>query len=98
MQLFIRVSYGLFECTVCYKRAELTQQNYFSTHYFICIYDDGEWYIGDFKNDTRHGQGTCIYQSGEKYVGEWKENFKNGKGIEFKADGSQKKIRQVERW
>ena len=38
----------------------------------------GEWagdkYVGEWKNDKRHGLGTYSYANGDQYVGEWKNN------------------------
>ena len=49
----------------------------------------GDWagykYVGEFKDDKRHGQGTQTFSaphkgSGYKYVGEFRDNKKNGQG------------------
>jgi hypothetical protein len=32
----------------------------------------GSKYVGEWKDNKRHGQGTLTYPSGGKYVGEWK--------------------------
>ena len=45
------------------------------------------YYIGEFKDGSRHGQGTYWYEDGKKYVGEWKDNNYHGKGTEYAADG-----------
>ena len=29
-------------------------------------------YVGEYKNNKKHGQGTYTFASGDKYVGEWK--------------------------
>ena len=43
-------------------------------------YDDGSYYLGEFKNGMRNGQGTFIYQDGSRYEGEWKNDMRHGKG------------------
>ena len=35
----------------------------------------GDKFVGEFKNDKRHGNGTYFHKNGDKYVG----NYKNGK-------------------
>ena len=44
-------------------------------------YSDGTKYVGEFKDDKRHGQGTYT-TAGEdlKYVGEWKDEKEHGPG------------------
>ena len=51
------------------------------------IYKNGQYYIGEFKDGSRHGQGTYWYEDGRKYVGEYENNKRNGKGMEYTADG-----------
>ena len=35
---------------------------------------DGDKYVGEYKDDKRHGQGTYTYANGDKYVGEYKDD------------------------
>ena len=51
------------------------------------IYESGAYYIGEFKDGDKHGQGTYWFTDGKKYVGEWKEENRQGKGTEYTADG-----------
>ena len=46
---------------------------------------DGERYVGEWKDNKMHGQGTITYGkdsqwAGEKYVGEFKDGNKHGQG------------------
>ena len=41
---------------------------------------DGSQYVGEFKDDLFHGQGTYYYTNGDQYVGEWKDNKRHGQG------------------
>jgi len=34
-------------------------------------YTNGEKYIGDWKNDLRHGIGTYYYNNGKLFEGQW---------------------------
>tara|TARA_X000000368_G_scaffold20488_1_gene16037 strand:- start:419 stop:1045 length:627 start_codon:yes stop_codon:yes gene_type:complete len=37
-------------------------------------------YIGELKNQKKHGYGTLIFKNGEKYTGEWKDDSFSGRG------------------
>lgn len=50
------------------------------------IYELGK-YIGELKNDKRHGKGTMYYQNGDKYVGDYCNDIKEGKGIYYHSNG-----------
>ena len=51
-------------------------------------YDDGAKYVGEWKGDKKHGQGTYTWPSGSSYVGEYKNDKKHGQGTYTYADGS----------
>ena len=57
--------------------------NCFGTYTF----DDGDKYVGEYKDDKHHGQGTYTYANGDKYVGEWKDNKHHGQGTYTFANG-----------
>ena len=49
------------------------------------IYQNGDKYIGEFKNHVRDGKGTIYYNKNDiyhrdRYEGEWKNNLMEGKG------------------
>ena len=46
----------------------------------IYTYDDGSKYVGEWKDDKKHGQGTYTWPSGDTYIGEYKDNKKHGQG------------------
>ena len=60
---------------------------YFNNCFGNYSYNDGGEYIGEFKDDKRHGQGTFIFPSGNKYVGDWFANKREGQGILFYKGG-----------
>jgi len=41
---------------------------------------DGNKYVGEWKDDKRHGQGTSTFADGDMYVGEFKEGEVHGHG------------------
>lgn len=43
-------------------------------------YADGTSYIGDFRNNLRHGRGTHQYKDGSKYEGSWNNDVEHGVG------------------
>ena len=51
-------------------------------------YDDGAKYVGEWKGDKKHGQGTYTWPSGSSYVGEYKNDKKHGQGTYTYPDGS----------
>ena len=44
--------------------------------------DGGETYVGEWKDDLFHGQGTYTYPDKSTYEGEWKEGKKHGQGTQ----------------
>ena len=60
----------------CPSDTSVRWNNCFGTY----TYADGGKYVGEWKDDNRHGQGTGTFPSGNKYVGEWKDGKKHGQG------------------
>ena len=50
-------------------------------------YDDGDKYVGEWKDNEIHGQGTYSYADGEEYVGEFKNSKRHGQGTYSYANG-----------
>lgn len=50
---------------------------------------DGREYVGEFKDDLKHGQGAFTFPDGDQYVGEWKDDLKHGQGTYTFANGAQ---------
>ena len=50
----------------------------------------GDKYVGEWKDDKFHGQGTYTYANGDKYVGEYQDNKRTGQGTYTSANGSKK--------
>ena len=52
------------------------------------IFNNGDYYIGEFEDGQRHGHGTYWFADGRKYVGESKNYNWDGQGTFYNADGS----------
>ena len=59
----------------------------FHNCYGTFTYADGRKYVGEFKDDKKHGQGTLTVADGTKYVGEFKDDKMHGQGMLTVADG-----------
>jgi hypothetical protein len=55
--------------------------------YGTYVFEDGNEYIGEWKDVKFHGQGTLTSTAGDKYVGGWKENEMYGLGTFTFATG-----------
>ena len=49
---------------------------------------DGVKYVGEWKDNKKHGQGTFTSPDGVKYVGEYKDGKSHGQGTYTLANGS----------
>ena len=61
--------------------------NGYGTYHYHALFvgeEDEGVYVGEWKNQKHHGQGTYTYQrSQNKYVGEWKNDKRDGEGTFF---------------
>lgn len=77
------------------KGTYITEQGYkYIGHFFdgeifegTALYPGKTKYVGEFKNDVPHGQGTFSYADGSIYFGEWKDGKNYGNGIKTWKDG-----------
>ena len=66
---------------------------YFDNCYGTYIHENGDKYVGEWKNDEYHGQGTFYFlaedkKKGDKYVGQFKNNNSHGQGTYTFSDGN----------
>ena len=47
-------------------------------------FDDGDKYVGEWKEDKMHGLGTYTWANGEKYLGEFRDG-RNSYGVQYSA-------------
>ncbi len=53
---------------------------HFNNCYGTFTWDNGDKYLGEWKDNKRHGQGIYKYVNGNKYAGEFKNNYLHGQG------------------
>ncbi|MBC93316.1 MAG: hypothetical protein CMM38_06705 [Rhodospirillaceae bacterium] len=63
------------------------ESDYWNNCFGTRTYDNEYKYVGEFKDNKKHGQGTYTWATGNKYVGEFKDNKIHGKGTFTSADG-----------
>jgi len=68
----------------CPSDTSVRWNNCFGTYTFT----SGNKYVGEWKDDKKHGQGTFTFANGEKYVGEYKDNNRHGQGTYTFTDGA----------
>ena len=56
------------------------------------MYDNGDIYVGEFKEGETHGRGTYITTDGSTFAGE----FKDGKLVELKEQPKKKLMKMEE--
>ena len=55
--------------------------------YGIYVWDSGDKYVGENKNNAMNGLGTYYFVTGNKYVGEIKNDLRHGQGTYYYAKG-----------
>ena len=51
-------------------------------------YGDGDKYVGEYRDDKRHGQGTYTFADGVKDIGNFEDGALNGYAVRYDADGT----------
>ena len=60
------------------------------------MYENGDQYVGEWKNDYKHGQGTYTFKNFKKKIGEWeKGEFVKGETIEGFTPSQMKQIEKT---
>ena len=77
--------------SITWALPECPSSSYFHNCFGTYIWDNGDKYVGEWKDDKRHGQGINTWgegpNKGDKYVGEWKDEKQNGQGTYTWANG-----------
>ena len=66
----------------CVANAEVWD-NCVGTH----TWDNGDKYVGEWKDDKKHGKGKFTWASGNMYEGDWEDDNYHGKGKYTWANG-----------
>lgn len=46
----------------------------------MCLYENGNYYIGHWSNDKEEGHGRMIHKNGDCYTGFWRDGKYEGLG------------------
>ena len=57
---------------------------------FCNIYPNGDYYIGDFKDRVKHGNGEYHWNDGQLYKGQYENDERNGNGTMTYLNGTKK--------
>ena len=52
------------------------------------IYPNGSYYIGEYKDSSKHGYGEHYYSNGDVYKGDWVKSYKEGQGTMTYENGT----------
>ena len=87
MLLLFSITTNAYALPDCPKDSSKLWDKCFGTLTFA---DESQWagdkYVGEFKDDKKHGQGTYTFADGTKYVGEFKDDKYHGQGTYTFAD------------
>ena len=73
--LLLSLTSSLYALPSCPSDKNQIYDNCFGTETF----DNGN-YVGEWKDNKMHGQGTYAYANGDNYVGKWRDNMRHGQG------------------
>ena len=73
---FLLISIDAYSLPGCPGMDVSNWDNCFGTY----AWRDGRKYVGEYKDNKRHGQGTYTYANGDKYVGNFIDDKEHGQG------------------
>ena len=88
---FILCAFSKFKCLFCEEEVlqiNLREHIQNKCKIGIIVYENGEKYIGEKKNNIKQGYGKFFYSDGSIYEGEWKDDVKEGFGTYYYVGGS----------
>ena len=65
--------------------------------YGVFVYENGDKYVGEWKNNKSHGLGTSTLKNGETYSGQWKNATPHGQGT-YKLFNGDKYVGEWKEW
>jgi hypothetical protein len=81
---FVEESVGFYSLFLIFTEEALNNK---SLTFKVKIYDNGDKYEGELKNEKKHGKGTYYWTSGVKYTGDWVDDKMAGQGVYTWASG-----------
>ena len=67
--------------SVSWALPDCPSSGYFHNCFGTFRHESGYEYVGEWKDNLQHGQGTATWSNGEKYEGEYRNGKKHGQGI-----------------
>jgi hypothetical protein len=64
-------------------------ENNHCTGFAYCVFANGDKYVGNYLNGSRHGHGNYRWANGEVFDGNWVNNLRHGNGVRTLPDGTQ---------
>lgn len=52
------------------------------------VWNDGDRYVGQYRNGKRNGFGTYFFKNGDRFMGKYRDGKRNGKGVYMWASGA----------
>jgi len=61
----------------------------------VFTWSDGRKYVGEYKDDQKHGHGVFTWPDGRCYDGQWNQGKQHGEGIYMKEGKKKKGVWQM---
>ena len=91
MNLLFIFLISLSSISYAQSRANMCVGDYNATTWTDCFgsrsMQNGDHYIGNYKNGKANGMGAFTNADGTKYIGEYSQGKRNGNGIEYESNG-----------
>ena len=78
LKIFLVIAALFGSVSAGFALPDCPSSGYFHNCFGTLTHSSGSKYVGEWKDDKKHGQGTFTWLSGEKYVGEFKDDKVHG--------------------
>ena len=90
--LFFKICLSLvalvFSASAGFSLPACPSTGYFHNCFGTYTFASGDKYVGEWQDNSAHGQGTKTYANGSKYVGEYQDGEYHGQGTYTYANGT----------